>query len=709
MKFYAFAATVFVFTRITYSQVSNDECLTATVILPRITLPYINEIPNFVNATANPNDLVSSCSSSISDALPISAWYYWESSVNRLVDFSSIGESQTRDNFDDIYPIITIFQGNECNDMQFIACSGLYLPEFEVKAGTKYFISISAFLIADSSTVTLTVTETPDVPINDECTGALVIPSKITFPFSTVPLPVSTATENANDPVSSCKESSAFTTSIKSDFPTSVPFGPPSLTTATLNFPSSVPFESPISDPPTFRVTTANVWYSWIPLISGLYDLRTDKSTDAIGRIGLSTAIEIYKGNSCNSATEVACSRIEQSIRGVELIAGTKYFIKIITVSSFGASLVLTLNQTPASPPKNEDCVNAMNIHPSKGTIILGDTFSATAGKGLNGFCNSYDSPGLWYKFTVPKPMLIDVSTCNVGTSYDSRIEILSGDKCDDLQCVFANEDGNAQACRLSSSLSFYAKEFTTYYIFVQGFSDDTGYFTLTVDGSPNILYLIDARSDNVIQALTGNDKFSYIDLPSSELNIEAQFEDKVKSVMVTFDNPLFSHCETNAPFAVFRNNNTDYFGKTIPLGWHTVTATPYNGAKCKGPAGTKISKSFYVDRCEYNSIYYDFTGKSKFFLDFYSQIPACKVNIEVAPFCGFDIGFVELKIRNTKTNRIVQTKKELDSPYFVFGNRGQVINRGSLKPGNYTIELNIDGIQHASTPFTAIDNGSCK
>ena len=154
----------------------------------------------------------------------------------------------------------------------------------------------------------------------------------------------------------------------------------------------------------------------------------------------------------------------------------------------------------------------------------------------------------------------------------------------------------------------------------------------------------------------------------------------------------------------MFGNNNQNYFGVTIPVGLHKVTATPYNRVNCKGRAGTTISKSFEMRECGYFYYYYDFTSNATDALS-YQPIPACNINIEVFPSCGFDIGYVTFKIRSTKTNKVVRTKKELDAPYMVFGNRGQ----GSFQPGNYTIDLNIDGIQHSSTPFTAFDNGSCK
>jgi hypothetical protein len=700
MKFFAVNILILI-PALTCSQLLNDECIGAVVIPSNMALPYTNIIPNFENATANSIDPIPSCNPS-SDGIA-SVWYHWEPSSTALVDFSSIGESQTVNDFSDFFPTIAIYEG-DCSDLRELACSAyLYLPDFTATAGKKYFIALFDYIYGDSMALTFVVSKTPPIPPSDECVNGLVIPSNISFPFSTPPVQISSATENPNDPVSVCTESSTFPTSAPFVFPTSAPFV----------FPTSAPFVFPTSTPvAVIPATIETVWYTWIPQVSGLYDLRTDKSTAAFGLSSVRTAIEIYRGNSCDSLTEVDCTGFRQSLRGAKLDAGIKYFIKAVTeFGDFGTSLTVTLNPTLTSPPVNDDCINATTINPLEGDIILGDTFYATSDDIdlTNSLCYAFDTPGLWYKFEVPKSMLIDVSTCNIGTTYDTSIVILSGDKCGEVKCITSNDDGRGRGCRLSSNLSFLASASTTYYVLVQGFGNDSGSFALTVKASVDYFALIDSETDKFIQPIENGDFFGYFSIPSKKLNIQTSFNDTVKSAMLTFDNPRRSVCETNAPFAVFGNDNSDYFGVTIPIGPHTVTATPYNRANCKGPAGKKISKSFQLYGCSFYYNYYDFTSNSTepFYDDV--QIPACNINIEVVPFCGFDIEFVELKIRNTKTNRIVQTKKEVDTPYFVFGNRGEVINQGSLKPGNYTIELNIDGLQHASTPFTAIDNGSCK
>ena len=223
---------------IAYSQLLNDKC-TGAIIIPSdvAALPYTNTIPNFENATINdPTYPKSKCRYEFGRSDPQSVWYYWEPSSTTLVDFSFIGSSY-------YFSFITIFEGENCKKLKELTCDIIYFPAFEATAGKKYFISISAPAPVPTSfsrkrRLTFGVANTPPIPPNDECVDATDIPSTISFPFSTTPIQITSATENLNDPVTSCSKT------------------PPFLSTATIE----------------------TVWYTWMPRVSGLYDINTDKS-----------------------------------------------------------------------------------------------------------------------------------------------------------------------------------------------------------------------------------------------------------------------------------------------------------------------------------------------------------------------------------------------------------------------------------------------
>ena len=682
MIFFALLVTILcTLLPIVYSKVLNDNCTGAIIIPSDVSaLPYTSTIPNFENATlfdpSDPNIYDSNTRCPIFTNHPQSVWYYWEPSSTTLVDFSAYRTGP----YNTYHPNMIIFEGENCKKLKELTCRGSYLPAFEATEGKKYYIFIVArALYYTKNTVTFGVSKTPLVPPNDECVDALVIPSTILFPFSTPPTQLTSATENLNDPVTSCSMT------------------PPFLNTTTIE----------------------TVWYTWIPEVSGLYDISSEKSISvAFGISEIDTVIEIYTGKSCASVKEVTCKSVKERLRGVKVDAGIKYFIKVMTeYGDYGTSLILTVNPTPTAPLKNDDCINAVVVDPLKGEIISGDTFYAISENITStASCTVYDTPGLWYKFSVPKAMRIDVSTCNAGTIYDTSILIFSGDQCGELNCLdFTRYNGVTGCPTHGSKKSFIASEGTTYYILVSGedVSVRSGNFIMTVVGTENYFALIDSNKDKILQPMDNDVTLYYWILPSASLNIQASFNDSIKSAMITFDNPRRSVCEKNAPFAIFGNNRSDYFGVPIPDGPHTVTATPYNQANCNGPAGTNISKSFEMEECYYNYFYYDFASNStdRMYLRPDRRILSCKINIEVAVECGFDIGFVKFTIRERKTNQIVQRKKEREAPYFAFGNRGKIINNSTLKPGRYTIDINIDGIQHTSTRFSVIDEGqeSCK
>jgi hypothetical protein len=77
----------------------------------------------------------------------------------------------------------------------------------------------------------------------------------------------------------------------------------------------------------------------------------------------------------------------------------------------------------------------------------------------------------------------------------------------------------------------------------------------------------------------------------------------KVQSVLVSFDDTLFKHCELYTPYTVFRDHSTvdkpndiaSYRGYSLPVGRHFVSATPYDGTNCNGTAGPTRTKRFVV------------------------------------------------------------------------------------------------------------------
>ena len=84
--------------------------------------------------------------------------------------------------------------------------------------------------------------------------------------------------------------------------------------------------------------------------------------------------------------------------------------------------------------------------------------------------------------------------------------------------------------------------------------------------------------------------------LPTMHLNIVANSSPAiVGSVRFGFDANPNARTESNAPYALFGNNGSDYNAGTIGAGNHTLTGTPYTNKSAGGTAGTPLTISFTI------------------------------------------------------------------------------------------------------------------
>jgi hypothetical protein len=727
MKYIATIALFFM-SGSSYGQPSNDECTNAAVIPATPTFPYTNNVTNIFNAVENPADPVLSCfsfggpdtfSPSPTPSFSLikkTVWYAWTPDASGSYDFSTAGSMDNYENFTySIFPVIGLFEGPTCDAINEITCSATFLSTFILEQGKTYYVMLLAELFGDSgANLVLTVYPTPPPPSNDECVNATVIPSSPTFPYTTVAVEISKATENLNDPFLSCSFFGGDFIDLSGDAVTiggdvidltgdAAAIGVDSATLA------------PTISPTFNRTDGKTVWYIWTPAVSGSYDFSTVGSVDLF-ESEIFTLIGVFEGDTCDAAEEIACSNAKR-VRGTELEGGKTYLIKVgaYADADVGGQLILTVKPTPP-PPSNDECINAITIDPSSGEIITGDTSDAFLDRVRENTCGTDDAAsGVWYKFTSgpgSTPSII-ASTCNEGTTYDTKLSVFKGNDCDALECVGTVDDSNDQ-CSLTSKLAFLTAELTTYWILVHGFGSSTGNYTLTIDSIPNFLTLIDAKTDVVIEVLGDYIDYQSVQSSSSKLNIQATFSEDVpvESVRVTFDNPKRSFCEEKAPYSIFGDSNGKYYDVTIPLGTHLVTATSYAQAGCAGSAGIALAKTVEVIGCYISYNVYNVSDGSYYTILEYSNgqdsyelsgLP-CEVNIEAAIYCSFVVGVTRLELRNTATNQLVTARNEREAPYFLFGNDNSRIFSGSIPSGSYSITANVDGIQHPSVNFTVID-----
>lgn len=125
--------------------------------------------------------------------------------------------------------------------------------------------------------------------------------------------------------------------------------------------------------------------------------------------------------------------------------------------------------------PANDNCANAATI--TCGQTVTGSTSFATV-DGPSTNCASGSTlvgPDVWYTF-VGNGQSVTASLC--GSSYDTRIDVLTGTCGGALTCVVGNDD----FCGLQSQVTWTATSGVTYRIRVHGFSSSSaGSFTLAV------------------------------------------------------------------------------------------------------------------------------------------------------------------------------------------------------------------------------------
>ena len=117
---------------------------------------------------------------------------------------------------------------------------------------------------------------------------------------------------------------------------------------------------------------------------------------------------------------------------------------------------------------------------------------------------------------------------------------------------------------------------------------------------------LIDAITNAAIAPLSD---FNYDSLPTTSLNIRAEFEEcdtgGIESVQFFYDG-AFHSCENWTPYALDGDKNPDgpdlglsdpvsYYRSDLAIGEHTIVAVPWDDKDCTGSSGCPFAHTFHV------------------------------------------------------------------------------------------------------------------
>lgn len=121
----------------------------------------------------------------------------------------------------------------------------------------------------------------------------------------------------------------------------------------------------------------------------------------------------------------------------------------------------------------NDNCVDAISV--TCGGTYTGSTAGMTTESGLPA-CSNASAAGVWY---VVSGTGADITASLCGSAYDTRINVYTGADCASLtNCIAQNDD----FCGLQSEVTFTSALGTDYYILVNGFSSNTGNYSLSID-----------------------------------------------------------------------------------------------------------------------------------------------------------------------------------------------------------------------------------
>ncbi len=151
-----------------------------------------------------------------------------------------------------------------------------------------------------------------------------------------------------------------------------------------------------------------------------------------------------------------------------------KTFTKVASVL-FVAFMALWTSNLNAQ----DGCVNALPI--ACGDVVTGSTVGASVNDGPTCLTTVGTGGAHWYQF-VGTGDLINVTTCDAGTTYDTKIHVYTG-SCGAYTCVTGNDDMGA-ACAFSglrSNVDFTSAIGVDYYIVIGGFGTATGTYVATL------------------------------------------------------------------------------------------------------------------------------------------------------------------------------------------------------------------------------------
>ncbi|MCL4305339.1 hypothetical protein KJZ99_05450 [bacterium] len=223
---------------------------------------------------------------------------------------------------------------------------------------------------------------------------------------------------------------------------------------------------------PSLTCAGPDVAYRYTVPITGSYRVQLCASNFDTGLL-----LYQYTGGPPNNATDFICGNddfcgLRSEFTSPTLFAGQEVLLVVDGWNLSAGMYEVAIELIALSIPPNDLCPNATVLEPF--VVVSGTTVDATPDP-VPDCGTSISAPGVWY-LTIGTGNTMSVQTC-LGATYDTKLNVYSG-SCSLLECVGGNDD----ACGLQSRVTWCSQAGQPYYILVQGFSGQTGNFTLMIE-----------------------------------------------------------------------------------------------------------------------------------------------------------------------------------------------------------------------------------
>jgi len=213
-----------------------------------------------------------------------------------------------------------------------------------------------------------------------------------------------------------------------------------------------------------------SVWYRHVATEDGNLVARTCNTS-------FDTVVSIHSGCPGAVGNELACSDDDCGTASgavTSVLTGQEYWIRVSGKN--GAAGAYTLTVTTQSL-FNDFCSGAIPLMCNE--IVSGTTLTATP-ESL-GTCGTSDGSGgaVWFSF-IGTGDEIEISTCQPGSNYDTKLRVYSGD-CGSLVCVAGNDDASCTFSGLRSRVNWFSTAGVEYKILVHGFGSSEGDFEMSL------------------------------------------------------------------------------------------------------------------------------------------------------------------------------------------------------------------------------------